>query len=97
MNGRMTIKAGASLCASLLFGSMVLEAEEVPWKFEGDTNRVAAAECASAVPCANFCACEVGQAVSASAWDDLVRSIWTSSLSEPASIPVRVGALLFIR
>lgn len=97
MNDRKMRRTGLTLGMSLVFGAMVLSADEVPWKFEGNTNRVAASECMSAEAWADFCACEVAEGVSALPWDNLVRSIWTSAMSEPATIPTYVGSLLFIR
>ena len=71
--------------------------DEVPWKFEGDTNRVAASTCLSAEACPEFCSHDVVIGRSGTPWQNLVRSIWTSSLSDAADVPVWVGSLLFLR
>ena len=71
--------------------------DEVPWKFEGDTNRVAASMCQSIEACPEFCSYDVAVGRSGTPWQNLVRSIWTSSLSDAADVPVWVGSLLFLR
>ena len=80
----------------LSVASFVLS-DEVPWKFEGDTNRVAASICLSAEACPEFCSYDVAVGRSGTPWRNLVRSIWTSSLSDVADVPVWVGSLLFLR
>ena len=75
----------------------IAETEELPWKFDGSTNRVAASTCTSVKACESFCAYDVAVERSDSPWDGLVRSIWTSAKSAPASIPVSIGLLLIVR
>lgn len=82
---------------ALMSGAASVFADEVPWKFEGDTNRVPASTSQSVEACPDFCAYDVAIGVSESPWQNLVRSIWTSSRSNAADIPVWVGSLLFIR
>ena len=97
MNKPIGKKTGALLGLTLAFAGASSVAAEVPWKFEGDTNRVPASACLSAEACADFCAYDVAAAMSATPCADLVRWIWTSSTSNAADVPVYVGALLFIR
>lgn len=81
---------------ALSVASIVLS-DEVPWKFEGSTNRVAASTCLSVEACPEFCSHDVAVGRSGTPWQNLVRSIWTSSLSDAADIPTWVGSLLFLR